>query len=133
MVAGISISSCGDPAQSTITKVETKILPVEISEADLFKGNKIVAFLNNETKFISESNALFLKGLNKFKNEKNLDSANYYLRQSILKEPTGKAYYELGNVFMDMKNYDKALLSFGMAEQLDFQQSLSGQYHFGMR
>lgn len=113
-------SSCGDPVPAeSIT--ETRLLPVEISEGDLFDGNKILAFLNNEEKFVREANELFLKGLNSFKNENNLDSADYYLRKSLLKEPSSKAYYELANVFMDQKSYDDALLAYGMAEQLDFQ------------
>lgn len=117
----IMLSACGDPAPDNQTNVETKLKPIEISEDDLFSGNKILAFLKNEEKFIKESNNFFLKGLNAFRNEKNLDSADYYLRQSILKEPTAKAYFELGNVYMDKKKYDQALLSFGLAEQLNYE------------
>ena len=117
----IVLVSCGDPAPESKTNIETKLRPIEISEDDIFSGNKILAFLKNEEKFIKESNNFFLKGLNSFRNEKNLDSADYYLRQSILKEPTAKAYFELGNVYMDKKKYDQALLSFGLAEQLDYE------------
>lgn len=117
----ISLNSCGDPVPESETNIETKLRPIEISEDDIFSGNKILAFLKNEEKFIKESNNFFLKGLNSFRNEKNLDSADYYLRQSILKEPTAKAYFELGNVYMDKKKYDDALLSFGLAEQLNYE------------
>ena len=117
----LCLASCGDPVPESITNIETKLKPIEISEDDIFSGNKILAFLKNEDKFIKESNNFFLKGLNSFRNEKNLDSADYYLRQSILKEPTAKAYFELGNVYMDKKKYDDALLSFGLAEQLNYE------------
>lgn len=117
----ILLSSCGDPAPESKTTIETKLKPIEISENDIFQGNKILAFLKNEEKFIKEANNLFLKGLNSFRNDKNLDSADYYLRQSILKEPTAKAYFELGNVYMDKKKYEDALLSFGLAEQLNYE------------
>ena len=100
----ILFSSCGDPAPENTTRIETKMKPIEISESDIFEGNKILAFLKNEDKFLKESNNLFLKGLNAFRNEKNLDSADYYLRQSILKEPTAKAYFELGNYYYDNQN-----------------------------
>ena len=118
-----TLFSCGDPApdSKTVTKVETQRTPIEISEDDIFQGNKILAFLTNDQKFFKESNNLFLKGLNAFRNERNLDSADYYLRQSILKEPTAKAYFELGNVYMDKKEFDNALLSFGLAEQLNYE------------
>lgn len=119
-IVTVVLSGCGEPIPAeTITEVQ--VLPVEISEDDLFKGNKILAFLNNEEKFVREANELFLKGLNAFKNENDLDSADYYLRKSLLKEPSSKAYYELANVYMDKKAYDDALLAYGMAEQLDFQ------------
>lgn len=122
VIVGVLIfSSCGDPAPETKTTVQTKLKPIEISEDDIFQGNKILAFLKNEEKFIKESNNFFLKGLNAFRNERNLDSADYYLRQSILKEPTAKAYFELGNVYMDKKKYDEALISYGLAEQLNYE------------
>jgi len=116
-----TLSSCGDPVPENKTTIQTKLKPIEITEDDIFSGNKILAFLKNEEKFIKESNNFFLKGLNAFRNERNLDSADYYLRQSILKEPTAKAYFELGNVYMDKKKYDQALVSFGLAEQLNYE------------
>lgn len=119
-IVSLLFFSCGDPIPAK-SKTEVQVLPVEISEEDLFKGNKILAFLNNEEKFVQEANKLFMLGLNSFKNENDLDSANYYFRNSLLNEPSSKAYYELGNVLMSQKSYDEALLAFGMAEQLGFQ------------
>lgn len=98
-----------------------KRIDVELAEADLFETTKVFAFLQNEVKFIEEANKLYLNGVDAFKNKKDLDSADYYLRRSILKEPSGKAYYELGNVFMDRKEYDNALSAYDLAENLDFQ------------
>ena len=113
-------TSCGDPAQpETITKDER--IPVELSLGDIFKGNKILAFLENEEKYIQEANEYFLKGLNAFRNNDDLDSAEHYFRMSILKEPTPKAYFELGNVQMNKKDFETALLAYGVAEQLDYQ------------
>jgi tetratricopeptide (TPR) repeat protein len=111
---------CGDPAeQSTITQEER--IPVVLSIGDLFQGNKIMAFLENEEKFIKEANELFLKGLDAFRNKKDLDSADHYFRMSILKEPTSRAYFELANLHMDKEDYETALMSYGLAEQLDYQ------------
>ena len=116
-----SLSNCGEP--SVVKNITTKIerIPVELTEDDLFKGNKIMAFLENEIKFLQQANELFLKGLNSFRNEKDLDSAHYYLQNSILTEPSAKAYFELGNVYMDKKEYPSALLAFGVAEQLNYE------------
>ncbi|MDX2362088.1 MAG: hypothetical protein QNK23_14870 [Crocinitomicaceae bacterium] len=122
-VAGtaLMISSCGDPAVPSDANVQTQREPIVLTDDDLFEGNIILAFLENEEKFVQEANELFLLGLDAFRNENNLDSADYYLRKSILKEPSAKAYFELGNVFMNKEDYESALLAFGVAEQLDYE------------
>lgn len=117
----VLIASCGEPGEVINTIKQQKRIDVELAESDLFETSKIFAFLQNEVKFIDEANKLYLNGVDAFKNKKNLDSADYYLRQSILKEPSGKAYYELGNVYMDRKQYDKALSAYDLAENLDYQ------------
>jgi len=117
---GVSLLvSCGDPVKENI-KVEKERIPVEIADQDLFKGNLITAYLQNETKFINEANGFFLKGIDSYRNKKDFDSASYYLRHSLLKEPTAKAYFELGNLSMDQEEYDLALKAYGMAEQLNY-------------
>lgn len=115
------VASCGEPTEVINTIKKQQRVDVQLSESDLFETSKIFAFLQNNVKFIEEANKLYLNGLDAFKNKRNLDSADYYLRQSILKEPSGKAYYELGNVYMDKKEYDKALNAYNLAENLNFQ------------
>lgn len=115
------VASCGEPTEEESSINEQKRVDIQLSETDLFETSKIFAFLQNDVKFIEEANKLYLNGLNAFKNKKDLDSADYYLRHSILKEPSGKAYYELGNVYMDKKQYDKALNAYNLAENLNFQ------------
>ena len=115
------ITACGEPAEVINTIKKQQRIDVQLSDSDLFETTKIFAFLQNEVKFIEEANKLYLNGLDAFKNKRNLDSADYYLRQSILKEPSGKAYYELGNVYMDQERYDKALSAYDLAENLDYQ------------
>ena len=120
LIVCLIIVSCGDPGQPETVIVEER-LPVELNERDLFRGNKIMAFLQNKEKFLKESNSLFLLGINSFRNQSDLDSAEHYLRMSILKEPSARAYFELGNVNLDKKNYEDALKAYGLAEQLDYQ------------
>lgn len=117
----VLLASCGEPGELVNTIKKQKRIDVQLAESDLFETAKIFAFLQNDVKFIKEANKLYLNGVDAFKNKKNLDSADYYLRQSILKEPSGKAYYELGNVYMDRKQYDKALSAYDLAENLDYQ------------
>ena len=117
----ILLGSCGDPAEKTKVTTKQERLPVVMEESDIFKGNLVSAFLENEEKFVQEANTLFLKGLNAFRNEYDLDSADYYFRKSILKEPSAKAYFELGNVNLDRRDYETALLAYDLAEQLDYE------------
>lgn len=120
LLSGWMISSCGEPETITNTIKKKERVAVELNENNMFEANRVLAVLENEVKFLEDANKLFLKGLNSFKNEQNLDSADYYLRQSIYKEPTAKAYFELGNVYMDQEEYDRAILAYDVAEKLDF-------------
>ena len=117
----LMLASCGEPETITNTVSKTERKNVVLDDENIFESNKVMAFLQNETKFLEEANTFFLKGLNSFRNDKDLDSADHYLRQSIYKEPTAKAYFELGNVYMDKKSYDDAILAYGVAEQLGFE------------
>jgi tetratricopeptide (TPR) repeat protein len=116
----ILLGSCGDPAEKD-SEVKKERIPVEISESDIYAANKIMAFLENTTKFVEEANEFFLKGVDSYRNKKNLDSATVYFKRSILKEPSAKAYFELGNVYFDKKKYADAEKAYGMAEKLDYQ------------
>lgn len=115
-------TSCGDPSLNPKAKdlsvdVSTDI---QLSKSELFDGVKVLEFLKNKTKFIQEANEFFLKGLNSFKNNSDLDSAEVYFTESLVKEPSARAYCELGNVFKKRGEYKKAIDSYKLSEQLDY-------------
>lgn len=116
------VFSCGDPAEteSALKSKDAKTKDITLVEADIFDGLKIVQFLNNKTKFTKESNEFFLNGINSYKNNEDLDSAVFYLKKSIVKEPTARAYCELGNVYKQKKNHKDALQAYKLAEQMDY-------------
>jgi hypothetical protein len=114
------VVSCGNPAQLP-AKIQKKRKDIVLTADDLYKGNLIAAYKENEKKFVQESNSLFLRGVDVYRNANKLDSAVFYFTESILKEPSAKAYFELGNVNMDRKNFDEALSAYNMAEQLGYQ------------
>ncbi|MDA9275280.1 hypothetical protein N9P59_02230, partial [Crocinitomicaceae bacterium] len=86
-VSILVLNSCGDPAEQINKSLRTERIPVVLNKSDIFKGNIVLAFLDNDEKYIQEANELFLKGLNSFRNESDLDSADQYFTESILKEP----------------------------------------------
>lgn len=112
--------SCGNPAPSK-SKEPTVTQDYFIGIEDLFSGQKIHLYMQNKLKNTAEANRYFLKGINSFKNTKDLDSAQDYLIQSILKVPSAKAYYELGNVYLEKKEFQNAIKSYGLAEQLGYE------------
>lgn len=115
------VVSCGDPAENhSKNSSKTKANDIVLSESDIFNGVLIMKFLNNKTKFISEANNFFLNGINSFKNENDLDSAEFYLRKSIVNQPTARAYCELGNVLKLKSNFKKSIEAYKLAEQLDY-------------
>ena len=115
------ILSCGEPSPIINETIIKKFIPLELTNSDIFENNKVQAYLQNEVKHHKEANQLFLSGLDRYRNEKSLDSAEVYFRQAIIKEPSAKAYFELGSLMMDKKRLDGALKAFEMAEKLNYE------------
>lgn len=92
-----------------------------LTEEELFQGEKIELFLKNEKKSTKEAKAEFLEGLDLYKNKKDKKNAFKKFVKSILKEPTSIAYYELGNVLLDSKQYKEAIKAYGLSEQLGYE------------
>ena len=118
----VVVTACGDPADKMINKnvAVADNSDIELSSADIFDGMKVFEFLKNKNKFVQEANELFLKGLDAFKNDQNLDSAEFYFTQSLVKEPNARTYCELGNVYKQRGEYSKAIDSYMLSEQLDY-------------
>ncbi len=73
----------------------------------------------------NKSRALFLKGIDLYKNKNNPRAAITKFKQSILVLPDAKTYYELGNALFDSKTGEKSLEecldAYRVAESLNFQ------------
>jgi tetratricopeptide (TPR) repeat protein len=120
-----ALSSCGNPAVPNsdaggkVVVDETK--PIRLSAADLFNGEKVRLFLYQNPEANPKSNKLFLNALDEFKNKKNLQAASEGFKASIEEYPNSKSFYELGNVYMEMKNYQDALDAYSLAEKLGYE------------
>lgn len=124
-VAGLLITACGNPTQEigkqTKAELTTEEAHMQLTADDLFAGDKIRLYLRKDTLQGSAANKLFLSALDEFKNKKDLIAAEKGFVQSILRYPTAKAYYELGNVWLEKKEYKQALQAYRMAENLDYE------------
>ncbi|MNJ86143.1 Tetratricopeptide repeat protein [compost metagenome] len=118
------LASCGNPADPGLKSgetSETESKRIKLSTADLFDGEKVRLFLFQNPEVNPESNKLFLNALDEFKNKKNLQAASEGFKASITEYPNSKSYYELGNVYMEMKNYQGALDAYSLAEKLGYE------------
>ncbi len=116
----VLLFSCGANPKNSPDKFQ-KLKITNLEEKDMFTLVKVKAFMDSQDEKTAEYNNLFLKGLDAFKNKKNLDSANYYFNESILDYPSNIAYYELGNVLLEKKEYKKAIYAYEMAEKLGYE------------
>lgn len=119
------LGACGNPGKPISSEPKANLTEEEqqmqLTREDLFAGDKIRLYLKKDTLQGTESNKLFLTALDAYKNKKKTDEAAEGFIQSILRFPTAKAYYELGNVYMDQKKYSDALLAYRMAENLNYE------------
>lgn len=118
ILIGLLLIACGDPAKKGALKTIKE--SIELSINDILDASKVHLFLKSNPKQTKESNDLFMRGIDAYKNKQLLDSAKYYLEHSIQQQPTSIAYYELGNIYRELKSYDNSLLSYKLAEKLGF-------------
>jgi tetratricopeptide (TPR) repeat protein len=114
------IYSCGDFKPKDKEKLDDEV-SIELTAADIYDGQTVNAFLKSGDLDLVTANNQYFKGIDAFKNEKDLDSSLHYFLQSILQQPTGRAYYELGNVLKQKMKLEPALKAYKMAEQLDYE------------
>ncbi|MBO9727178.1 MAG: hypothetical protein J7623_00925 [Chitinophaga sp.] len=62
----------------------------------------------------------FLKGIDIYRNKKNPKGSIDQFVKSILLQPQGKSYYELGNALLDLRKTTDAIQAYNMAEALDY-------------
>ena len=98
--------------------------PVAISYLNkdaVFNKDSVRAFLERVSTAQTDSGkAVFLKGVDFLKNSKNGSAAVEAFVQSLTIYPTATAYYELGNAYLQTKNWQTALRSFEMAEAMNY-------------
>lgn len=92
-----------------------------LDEASIFDGFAVSIASKVNKDSIDVANQLFLNGLDAYRNKKDNQQAIGLFQSSIFKYPSAKAYYELGNVYLDLKDYDLALSAYKISEQLGYE------------
>lgn len=125
LLSAIIITSCGEQSTLTSGKPKTELTEEEqkmtLVESDIYDGDKIRLYLMKDTLNAGSSNQSFLNGLDLFKNKKKPQEAIQAFVTSITRYPTAKAYYELGNAYLETGSYEDALNAYEMAEKLNYE------------
>jgi tetratricopeptide (TPR) repeat protein len=117
------VFSCYSPEHKIRTIfIENKVV---LDDEDIFNNSKIEDYVfhtapNLHDSIINKSKRYFLDAIDEFKNKKSYEKAIPLFKKSIIIFPDAKSYFELGNVYLESKNYKQAVLAFKMAETLKF-------------
>lgn len=119
LVAGSLLVACGKSNTSN-TNNNTNTQTTRLNDQDIFNKEKVIAFANSADKAVQQdAKQKFLTGVDQYRNRKQLDSAVTSFKTSITIYPFAKTYYELGNAYMDKKDFKTAIESYKMAEALE--------------
>ena len=116
---------CGNSPKNHVAKVKLQ----KLTEQKLYDNDLVsdVIFDAEELGIDSiknKSRELFLKGIDLYKNKKNLYAAVRSFKSSLLIFPDAKTYYELGNALLDIHSNEslkEADQAYGVALSIQFQ------------
>lgn len=115
------LAQCTTESNTSVSKEMAVDEKIKLTPDDLFVSDKVKLFLAQNNAISQASTIAFLSGLDHFKNKKAFDSAEFYFEKSLLEHPAAKTYYELGNLYLSSKKYDKALEAYQLAEKLNYE------------
>jgi len=112
-LAAIVLFSCGEQKKP--------IALTYLNKKSVFDKDSVRHFLGNvSAQQADSSKELFLKGVDLLKNGEKAEKAITAFVKSLTIYPTANTYYELGNAYLQTKEWTDALKSFELAESMDF-------------
>src|SRR4051812_17586160 len=99
----VVLASCQSTGPTTTVTTITETTP--LTAEGMYKPNIVAAYLQSHKGTDNAATDLFMKAIDAYRNKKDAAAAIPLFVQSILKHPTAKAYFELGNASMDVKDY----------------------------
>lgn len=119
IIAGFLLAGCG--SKKSVDKQKETDNKAVLSQNDLFNKEIVNNFLSKVDKNLQQgAKKEFLTGVDQYRNRKQIDSAITTFKNSITIYPFAKTYYELGNAYMDKKDFKTAVDAYTMAEALEF-------------
>src|SRR5690606_24777447 len=120
-ILGLLFNSCGSGLSGENQLLNTFSDLIPLTEINLFDGPTVQAHYRSGSDSLRSANKLFLDGLNLYKNESKPEQAIVIFKESIYKFPSPKTYYEMGNAYLEIKDYESALKSYTIAEELGYE------------
>jgi len=103
---------------TTHTAVNNSAIHLQLSS--LYNRDTVKLVLKESAVKHKEADKIFLQAIDTYRNKKNPAGSITLFKSSILLQPQAKAYYELGNALMDIKEPLEATNAYTIAEQLDY-------------
>ena len=118
----ILMASCGETFQNQpndLVKIQTVSIPLDAST--IYDGSVVKMHVDASQTDLDQANQLFLEGIDLYRNKNKLEEGLDKMKESVMRSPSPKAYYEIGNANMDLQRYDDALKAYNMAEELGYE------------
>jgi len=93
---------------------------IELQLSSLYNKDTVLLVLKQAGGKNKDADKLFLEAIETYRNKKNPAGGVALFKKAILLQPSGKAYYELGNALMDQKEYLEATNAYTIAELMDY-------------
>lgn len=117
---GALVYACANNPSSNHANSPTRVYN-PLNNETLFDGLSVEIAMSMNKDSLQIANQIFLNGVDLLRNKDNAHGAVLKFKESIFKCPSAKAYYELGNAFMEDNNDESALSAFTIAEQLGYE------------
>jgi hypothetical protein len=93
---------------------------ITLTEANMYSEDTVVLVAKGATSKNKKADKLFLDAIDAYRNKKKPAASVDLFKQSILLQPSAKAYYELGNALGDVDKLQEASYAYRVADALDY-------------
>jgi hypothetical protein len=117
---GSILIACG--GKKTTVNTDDNNKKDQLAQTDIFNKDVVNKYITTANKDQQQpAKKEFLVGVDQYRNRKQIDSAITSFKNSICIYPFAKTYYEMGNAYMDKKDFKTAIESYKMSETMSYE------------
>lgn len=116
-IIALSLLSCDQQSKPVKQNPEE-----QLTETTMYDTKRVRSYLAGTEDQHKGADKIFLEAIDVYRNQKNPGASIALFKKSILLWPQGKAYYELGNAFLDLRGMKllEAVEAYRLAHMLDY-------------